>query len=103
MPQKKYKTRLRRDVMEAINTIIVALLITDCKNDDDKLLRAALSEVHISLQKKLIDVQKEYTVNFTPVQAMALRMLSTDYVTNKTTYIGNRLHCMANEIHQQFN
>ena len=103
MPLIKYKAKLRRDTMEGINTVIQALLVKKLESDDDKLLLCALQEVSIVFQKRLIDVQIDCTISFTPTQAFALRILSTDYITDKTSAIGNRLHQIALDVHKQFN
>lgn len=103
MSQLKFKARLKRDTMEGINTVIEALLTKAYQADDDKLLMCALREINICFQKKLVDVQKECAISFTPTQAFALRILSTDYVHDKTSSIGNRLHQIANEVHKQYN
>lgn len=105
MSHRKYKTKLRRDAMEGINTLIETLLhmrrVHD--TDDDKLLMCALSEVHIIFQKKMIEMSDSCTISLTPTQAFALRILSTDYVQDITSAIGNRLHQISNEVHKTFN
>ena len=103
MSQKKYKAKLRRETMEGINTLIEALLTREYSDDDDKLLMCTLREINIVFQKRLVDLLKDCTVSFTPAQAFALRILSTDYVHDKTSSIGNRLHQISNDVHKTFN
>lgn len=102
MSQKNYSCKLRREIMEAITSIIDKLLIVDHKTDDDKLLMCNLYQVRHKFLKKLVDVQKECKVSLTAAEAFALRILSTDYVTDKTSSVGNRLHQISNEVHRLY-
>lgn len=102
MNQKKYSCKLKREVMEAINTLIDALLQTKNMSDDDKLLMSVLAQVRHKIYVKLDLVQVECRISLSPAEAFALRLLSTDYVADKTTSVGNRLHQIANEVHRQY-
>lgn len=102
MSQKKYSCRLRREIMEGIITVIDALLSKNHIDDDDKLLMCVLNQVRHKIAMKLLDVQVECRISFTAAEAFSLRLLGTDYVTDKTTMIGNRLHQVANEVHRLY-
>ena len=99
MPQKKYKTKLSLDIIQSLHSIIGMLIITKVEADDDKLLFSVLADVKGIMSDRMDTLQKEATISFTPAQAFALRILSTDYVMNKTTQVGNRLHQISNEVH----
>lgn len=102
----KFKTELGRPVAEGLKEIIEKLMQSNPTVDDDKLLIACLAEIAALLDVKLSPYKakkSKYAVTFSPAQALALRILSTDYQTDKTTYMGNKLHMLANKIHQQYN
>ena len=97
MKAKKYQTKLDASMAEGIYEIIDTLLHTTVTTDDDKLVFCALAEIHEKLASKIH--KKEGTISFTPAQAFALRILSIDYVSNTTSYTGNKLHQISNEVH----
>lgn len=103
MKPKTYKKKLSRQIVEGLHDLIQVLLAKPVTEDDDKLHYAVLAEIKQAAEKRLLDVRKEYTISFSPAQAFALRILATDYMTEKTSYMGNQLHLMSNEIHKQFN
>jgi hypothetical protein len=99
----KYKTKLKRTEMEAINATILIAINYGAKTGDDKLLLSALAEVYNKLEAKLINVQKESKVSFSPAQAIALHLLYIDFVIVPTSFIGNCLLRISNEIHKLYN
>lgn len=99
MLTKKYKTKLKLDVIQSLHSIIGMLIMTKVEADDDKLLFSVLADIKGIMSDRMDNLQKEASFSFTPAQAFALRILSTDYVMNKTTQTGNRLHQIANEVH----
>ncbi len=103
---KKFKATLKRAVAEGIKEIIETLIESNPTTDDDRLLIACLAEIAAMLDVKLSPykpTKEEYPLTLTASQAIALRILSTDYQTDKTTYLGNHLHILANNIHKQYN
>ena len=103
---KKFKASIKRAVAEGLKEIIDNLIKSKPATDDDRLLIACLAEIAAMLEGKLggyKPVKEFYPLTLTPAQALALRILSTDYQTDKTTYLGNHLHIIANQIHQQYN
>jgi hypothetical protein len=69
-------------------------------SDDDKLLYAVLNEIRMEMKGRIAKEKKEFTVSFTPAQAFAIRILAFDYEIRKTSYLGNAIHKMANEVHK---
>lgn len=102
MNKPKYTTKLSHPMVEGLEKIIQLVLEIPCEEDDDRLHYAALAEIKTILYKKLAVVQKEYQITFSHVQAIALQLLSAWYVKDKTTFAGNRLHQIANEIEKHF-
>lgn len=100
MEQKKYKISLTLSVCESLHNCIVTLMMKEVSGDDDKMHMAILAEIKDRLFIKMNNIQKVYAISFTPAQAFALRILAIDYQMPKTTQLGNKLHQMANEIHQ---
>jgi hypothetical protein len=98
----KFRIAIKYQFAETLKETIEVILQNKPCNDDDKLLFAALAEIKDRLYTKLGKFQDEYTVSFTPTQAIALRILYVDYINNPTTYLGNRLHQVAMEVHQHF-
>lgn len=101
---KKYSTKLKYDFAEALVEVIAeALVQITPADDDDRLFLAALAEVKTRLQTKLVTWRPAYTVSFSPVQALSLRLLYTDEFRGQSpTYTGNRLRQIADEIHQHY-
>lgn len=99
---KGYKTKLTHQMTEAFINVITNMLNTTYEDDDDKLVMAALDEVRIRLMKKSINVQTQYTITFTPTQAIALRILYVHFFSIERTQFSNRLHQIANEVHQLY-
>lgn len=99
-----YKVKLERQFIEALLEIIskaVASLTGD--EADDKLLAAALVEVHEICNRKLLKVKHDYGCTFSPVQAIAIRMLYTDIkISTASPYINNQLGIISNAVHKQY-
>lgn len=100
-----FKFKLKREAAEGLKEIIEKLLPKKHESDDDKLVMATLAEIASSLTDKLQPYKSfkpEFTIKISPAQAIALRILSVDYVAETTTYMGNQLHRLSNEIHQHY-
>ncbi|MCX6210090.1 MAG: hypothetical protein NTZ59_11505 [Bacteroidetes bacterium] len=63
---------------------------------------ANLNEILIRAKQKCIIYKLDYSFSFTPAQAFALRLLTEKYVIDYTSYLGNKLHQLSNQIHQQY-
>ena len=90
-------------MFEGLHDIIEAVLTKNEPTcDDDKLLLSVLAEIKHEAEKRLYDVRPYYTISFTRSQAFGLRILSNDYIYDKTTYVGNWLHNASIEIHKKY-
>lgn len=99
----KFKTQLNYAYVEALYSAICDIVMTTpALADDDKLLHAVLDEIARRLYIKMAVVKDKYTISFTPAQAIALRILYLDYIQDHRTYLGNKLHAIANQVNQQF-
>ncbi len=78
-------------------------LTTKTETDDDKLFYAVLFEITIELQKRQAKMMDRHTISFTPSQAIALRIFQQNYCTDVTTYLGNEMHKISNQVDQTFN
>lgn len=94
--------KLKRDLVEALQGLIVKVLSLNPIKDADKLHGAVLSSLHLRLQVKLCKYNKQYSIKLSSSEAIALRMLYTFYYRDATTYLGNRLHQISNQVHKQF-
>lgn len=99
---KKFKTKLKLDAVEALHDYLNEQLRFEVNTDDERLHFACLVEVKNILYIKLAKIQQDYQLTFTPAQAIALRILSTSYVTEITSFLGNKLHQLSNQINQQY-
>lgn len=86
-----------------MDTIDSTLQTCKAENDNDKLLFSALAEVSLVLYGRLGKNVINFSISVTPTQAMALRMFYTDFICEPTSYIGNGLHRIANEVHKNLN
>lgn len=103
MKPKQYKTKMSLAMMEGLYSTIETMVIKIVPvYDDDKLLLSALHEVKEIMRKRINGDRKETSISFTPCQALALRILAVEYVSDRTSYAGNRLHQIANEVHKQY-
>lgn len=103
MQLKPYKKKLKRTAYEGLTSAIKILLASPVQDDDDKLLYAVLAEISAAGEKRLLDVRSEYTISFSPAQAMAIRLLATDYMhTDKVSHVGNLVHQISIEVHKTY-
>jgi hypothetical protein len=95
---KPLKKKLKRDGLQGITDTIKMLIQKPVIDDDDKLHFAVLAEIARNGEKKLLDVRTDYTITFSPAQALALRLLATDYMPDaRTKHVGNIVHQIADE------
>jgi len=99
---KGYKAQLTHQMTEAFINVIGNVLNAKYEDDDDKLVMAALDEVRIRLMKKVINWQTQYTITFTPAQAIALRILYIHFMPVELNQFTNRLRQIADEVHKQY-
>lgn len=106
---KEYRVKLKSDLAETIVQIIEVIIDRTVTAGDDaetKMYLAALEEVKIRLAKKLIVYRPEYPTCFSPVQALALRMLYADYCALEqkaiNQYTQNKLRIIADEVYKHY-
>lgn len=88
---------------EALVQMIDALLQQRYKDDQDMLIMANLAEVKMRLQQKMLHYKEQYKLKLTAAQALALRLLYTDFVTGtQSSYVGNYLRQLAEQVHQNY-
>lgn len=97
-----YKTKIKHSLVETIVQLITTYLTYEYIDMDDKLVMAALDEVKLKMQKKLLQPQKEYPFTFSPAQAIALSIWFTDYIGDHTTQLGNKLHTISSQVKKQY-
>jgi hypothetical protein len=100
---KKYKLKLNpvmmqglADLLEFITMNALDISVTDA----DKLWVATLVELKIKLDTKMCTPTAKYTVNLTPAQAFALRIVQVNHVQDVTSYLGNKLHQVSMEVNK---
>lgn len=100
---KQFKTKLKYDFAEALaNTISQVMLAIVEPDQDEQLFLAGIAEVKLRIEMKLLRYRPKFQITLSPVQALSLRMLYTDYVQGDTDYTGNKLRMIANDIHQHY-
>ena len=103
MSKIKYSCKLRNEVMSDLKRCIDYIFITSKPTeDDDKLLFAVLHQINNKIYLKMLNEQTDYTLSLTISEAIALRILYTDYLQDATTSLGNRLHQISNEVHRLY-
>lgn len=98
----KFKTTLQRHALEGLEEVIVKALQYNAGTDDDKLLLCVLDSILKKIQLKLLLYKPTYNLKLEHEQAIALRMLYTYFVQENKSYMGAKLHLIANQIHQHF-
>lgn len=100
----KFKTKLKADMLDGLLKFLETVIAQSMDwTDEEKLLIAVLDELRLKLKKNSNDIKDAYTINFSPAQAFAIRLLYSDYYElNNTTYLGNYLHKISNEILKQY-
>ena len=102
---KEFKTKQSLKIVEAFESVLIAVVLKEkdeAKTDDDKLMLALFKEIADKLGKKLNTIQDTYTLKFSASQAFAIRILYIDYVGDPSTYFGNFLFRLSNQIHQYY-
>jgi hypothetical protein len=94
---------MKRQFAENLMQAIEILISEAPDSDDDRMHLSILGEIKERLYAKLGKPKTDFGMTFTPAQAIALRILFTDYVKIPTTYLGNKLHTIAVEVAQQYN
>jgi len=96
----KGKRAFFEGLVDAINTIINNS--DNNSSNDDKLLCCVLQNLKLKIEKRLINYKDKYNIQLEHEQAIALKILYDDFIKNATTYIGNKLFQLTNQIHQHY-
>jgi len=105
---KEYRVKLKHDLAQAMVGVIDQVITHTFVGLDDtelKMYLAALEEVKIRLMKKLVVFRPAYLTTFSPVQALALRLLYSDWsaiTPNPNPYTQNKLRIIADEVHKHY-
>lgn len=99
---KAIKITFKHDFGEGLLKVIDAHMYLKHETDDDRLIMAGLAEIRHKLYVRLERIQREYSMSLTPVQALSLRLFYTDFINEPTTYIGNKLLGISNQVAQKF-
>lgn len=105
LPIKEYKKKLNRNMVEALSNYLKQLVIDNSHEVavEDMLLLATLAELHNKLEKRLASNYKTaYALKLEATYALALVQLYEGYVNDSSSYLGNCLHGMRNEILQKY-
>jgi hypothetical protein len=94
--------KFRHDFADGLLKMIDEYLSILYTEDDDKLVMAGLAEVKHRLYVKMERVQKEFTMTLTPVQALSLRILYTDFINEPSTYMGSKLMLISEEVAKKY-
>lgn len=96
------KIKFKADFATGFCQLVDSLVKQTGDDDDEKLIMAALAEVKMNMQKKLLVPQEKYSVKLSAVQAIAMRILYNDYVQDPTSFMGCHLLSISNSVNQKF-
>lgn len=99
---KELNSKFTRDFLEGLQVIIGKVLTTPTEDDNDKLLYCVIASINTRISKKLCDDKSIFSIKFDPAELIALRLLYTGFVNDTTSFIGNKLHQISNEVHKRF-
>lgn len=99
---KAVKITGKAQFLEGFIQLVDELLKKRFVDDDDKMLMAALEEIRMRFYNRLGKYQHEYSLHLTPVQALAIRILYTDYINDPTTFMGSKLFMISNEVEKTY-
>lgn len=92
---------MKRECSAALISLIEKIITEfEATSDDDKLLFASLKELKLRVERRLLDYRVKYTFSLPATEAIALRIMYTDYVDDKKSYMGIQLLELSNKIHQ---
>jgi hypothetical protein len=102
---KEYRVKLKNEFANALPVLIDRCIATDANCGwEDKMLVAAWVELKLKVQKRLVEVKKEYAFTFSAVHAIALMMIweQLEYDEILNDYLENRLRQISNEVEQHY-
>jgi len=99
---KRIRIKFKHAFAEGYIRLVDDLLTKTYGEDDDKLLVAGLTEIRHRIYLKMAKQQKEYTLTLTPVQALSIRLLYTDFINDPSTYMGSHLMLISGQVEKTF-
>lgn len=95
-------TKLTRQEFNALSEVIKAMVEKLPSEDlEDKLLTAMMQRLMIEMEQRRVVVQKEYKLNWHPERKMAFAAVVQRCTFNQTSYEGNLIMKLYNEIIQE--
>lgn len=99
---KGLKIVFKYEFAEGLISIIDKLCTQPLTADDDKMVVAALLEVKERLCTRMARIKEQYTITLSPVQALGLRILHTDFTVNTSAYMAAKMLSIANQVEQTY-
>lgn len=96
------KIKQHRDFFTGLVHMISDLSEYEFYDDSQKLIFAVLIELKQRIDVRMLTVKKEYSITLTHPQAIALRLLYTEFVDEFNTYLGNKLFTIANQVQKNY-
>lgn len=97
--------KMKHEFAEAlVHMIDRSFQLVEPEADDDRMLLAGLAEVRLRILQRMLTPRDCYQFQFSPVQAVAIRLLYTDIMAamSPTDYVGNQLRQLSDEIHRHY-
>lgn len=102
MTHKKINTKLPVAAVEGLSDFVKELLLGNPETLDDKLLYATIAEIKLICDKRLLVYQKHYQISWSIAHAFALQILQQDYFPDYTSFMGNQLMAISNQVNKQY-
>ena len=102
MIHKGVKIKLKHDFAIGLMQLIDIIVAKEYATADDMLIMAGLVEIRHRLIVKVEKFNKEYSLTLTPVQSISMRLLYTDFINEPSSYMGNKLLMISNEVAKKY-
>ena len=99
-----YKMKISRSILETLDEFIKMLVKLETESHEEKLFVAVMAQIGAITDDKLgmfKPINKSYVLKLNIAQMYALVVLSTDYVPDVQTHLGNYLHMQSLHIQKQ--
>lgn len=99
---KKFKIKnIKAELLEGLQSMVDDEIVgISPLNDEEAVLYAVLRQISEKIYTKLGNWQKQYSISLTPAEAFAMRIFFNDYINDRSTYMGNQLGKISDEVHQ---
>lgn len=96
------KTKLTRQEFNGLADLVTGMVKLMPEADlEDKLLKAMMQRLNIEMEKRRVEVKKEYKVNWHPERAIAFASVVQRCTFNHTSFEGNLALRLYNQILQE--